>query len=167
MKSRGYVNCRIPSGLKSCRRDSDFHQPARGCTWLAPTRFGSITYRRLDGDFAILCGLGLLVSISEQDLDSSLCSVPNSVNMPFAARGLSPGPGTIFQYVTLGLFPYSEVSPHRHLSDFGDVGRPRVWRRRYWIALGTLILLTGVSSHAQRGALTVPHALDQLTQQAT
>jgi len=50
------------------------------------------------------------------------------------------------------------------LIDIGDNGRTR--RRVYWIALATLILSTVVNSHAQRGALTVPHALDQLTQQA-
>jgi hypothetical protein len=52
------------------------------------------------------------------------------------------------------------------LNDFGGIVRTLVWRKRYWIALGALTFLMVVNSHAQRGALTVPQALDQLTQQA-
>ncbi len=52
------------------------------------------------------------------------------------------------------------------LSNFRDMLRVMIWSRRHLIALGALNFLMTVNSHAQRGALTVTHGLDQLTQQA-
>jgi hypothetical protein len=51
------------------------------------------------------------------------------------------------------------------LSEFRDMLRAMIGRR-HLIVLGALTLLITVSSHAQRGALTVPRGLDQLTQEA-
>jgi hypothetical protein len=65
----------------------------------------------------------------------------------------------------LHLMYHTQQQIYFTLRDFRDMLRAMIWSRRHLIALGALTFLMTVNSRAQRGALTVTHGLDQLTQQ--